>query len=122
MFLLEITIVLIDISFAVTFSRIDPGGKLVIGFRKSSNSTDTQVGHKIFHFTVSMVVYLNYTYFFLSVNMINGYCLNRMLLHLHILTVFLQREPPFLVELIIFYREVIVVIFSVHQKGMGNFA
>ncbi|KAK2386548.1 B3 domain-containing transcription repressor VAL1 [Trifolium repens] len=26
----------------VTFSRIDPGGKLVIGFRKSSNSTDTQ--------------------------------------------------------------------------------
>ncbi|KAJ1422947.1 Zinc finger, CW-type [Sesbania bispinosa] len=26
----------------VTFSRIDPGGKLVMGFRKASNSTDTQ--------------------------------------------------------------------------------
>lgn len=26
----------------VTFSRIDPGGKLVMGFRKSSNSVDTQ--------------------------------------------------------------------------------
>jgi hypothetical protein len=50
----------------VTFSRIDPGGKLVIGFRKSSNSTDTQVGHKIFHFTVSMVFYLNYNFFFVG--------------------------------------------------------
>jgi hypothetical protein len=66
MFLLEITIVLNDISFAVTFSRIDPGGKLVIGFRKSSNSTDAQVGHKIFHFTISMVFYLNYNFFFVG--------------------------------------------------------
>lgn len=40
------------LAFAVTFSRIDPGGKLVMGFRKSSNSLDTPVGHKIFHFTV----------------------------------------------------------------------
>lgn len=30
-------------SYAVTFSRIDPGGKLVMGFRKASNSVDMQV-------------------------------------------------------------------------------
>lgn len=28
---------------AVIFSRIDPGGKLVMGFRKASNSSDPQV-------------------------------------------------------------------------------
>lgn len=29
--------------YAVTFSRIDPGGQLVMGFRKATISTDIQV-------------------------------------------------------------------------------
>jgi len=48
------------ISLAVTFSRIDPGGKLVMGFRKSSNSADTQVGHTTKPL-LSMVFSSNYT-------------------------------------------------------------
>lgn len=39
----EVTILMYDISIAVTFSRIDPGGKLVMGFRKASISIDAQV-------------------------------------------------------------------------------
>lgn len=45
MFLGEPILILIKFHFcyAVTFSRIDPGGQLVMGFRKATNSTDVQV-------------------------------------------------------------------------------
>lgn len=35
--------IILSVFGAVTFSRIDPGGKLVMGFRKASNTEDTQV-------------------------------------------------------------------------------
>lgn len=41
--LTEVSVHLYDLFVAVIFSRIDPGGKLVMGFRKASNSVDTQV-------------------------------------------------------------------------------
>jgi len=34
-----------DFLCLVTFSRIDPGGKLVIGYRKASNAVEMQVLH-----------------------------------------------------------------------------
>jgi len=34
-----------DFHFAVTFSRMDPEGKLVMGFRKATNSVPLQVNN-----------------------------------------------------------------------------
>lgn len=110
----EIIIVLYDSFVAVTFSRIDPGGKLVMGFRKASNSIDTQVVTQVFPlYCLYPLFWIILLYFFpLFANMINGYCLNRMPLHLPILMAFQQREPLFLVELRICHWEVVVPIFS----------
>lgn len=42
----------------VTFSRIDPGGKLVMGFRKATNNADAQVKLLVILFHVVIFYFL----------------------------------------------------------------
>lgn len=57
---------------AVIFSRIDPGGKFVLGFRRASDSTDTQVV-TVFSISLSVVSSFDNAFmmFFLLIKLTN---------------------------------------------------
>ena len=89
----------------VTFSRIDPGGKLVMGFRKSTNNNeDIQVEpYWHFHFILNPLTFRYHISFLMCgriyMYFVHACCMNRTPRHLVFLMALLQGKLLYLVLL-----------------------